>query len=485
MPRSRRSITAAILCLTGMMGVPSVSQESGTEPPINEGEKPAPQNDVKDWEEFGLSRRAVTIESIGMALHLPVECQVHVEPQSDRRLFAEPADRSWSMWVELQRAQDDSVTTDSLARGYAVRAARDTRKLDVTTPIPITINGNAASQIIVRNPKPGESFGSWIHTVFNPSPRLFVVFTLARPGDGPEETVRLYRAALSSITFVDPARLAADRALAETAAEATLSSLTESTLSSILAEDRWYRVFVTEVEGGERQLAYYRVRESLSPRGAVNPERPEALYDPAERDEGVLVRLDARYLQPSGAVYDVQSLSWSSFDRTMETWSVRSAINLKREDGTFAPPVVSTLTGNMVGEVIDIVFTDAGRAPDRITLRKPARAYLPQAFRSLMYRALCPYTHGTYGMLTYEPSIGKIAYRVESIEAAEPDSADGAAWVATSKLTADSPPNTIVLTADGNLIKIVKPNGEITLLSSLEEIRQKWREAGLPTGSLN
>ncbi len=463
------------------------AQDTAASPPATKTESATPPKD-KDWEAIGLSLRAVTIDSIGMSLHLPLDCDVKVEPLSDRRLMAEPKDKSWKMSIDIQRARDDEATAESLARGYGVKAATNTKTLKQNPPVPMTINGNAASQIVLQIPNAKDRADTWMHTVFNPAPRVFVVFSLECTSQGTDEPVRLYRAALESVSFLEPAKIAADRALAETAAEATFAALSESAIRGMLVEDRWYRVYSIEKDGKERQLAYYRVRESMGPRGEVNPDRSPAEYDPAERDEGVTVRLDARYLQAAGSVYDVQSISWSSFDRTQETWSVRSAMNLKLESGAFAAPQVSSLTGNTIGDLIDLVISDPGATPKRLTMKKPEKAYLPQAFRSFMYRAFKPYDAAAYGMLTFEPSVGKITYRVETIApATEKDATADAAdakWVVRSRLTADSPENTLLLDVAGNILKITKPNGEVTVASSLQEIKRIWSEQNLPTGSL-
>ncbi len=486
---STRCLCLAFALLTAALTAPAPAQPGGAP-------KPADPPAFIDWTTRGLSPAPVELPSVGLTVHLPADSAVTIDPNANRRILAQASDKSWVLALDVIRTGDPNVTKESLldsSVNSAVRAIagvpadHDISKYireRVTFKPRETLDISGAEALLAELRLQLSSGAEEIRmiTVINPSPETHLIYTMWFDGADKERADRfraLYRSSLDSMTLADPEVLARERLEAVEATESAMSALTDSNYRAVMGPDRWYRIYRPD-GSAERELGYYVVSEKIGPLGELTPNRNAADYAAGEKEIGLIIRLLGRYLQPDGSVYDVESISWMSYDRRRETFSIRSAWYQKLTEGGYSGAMESALTGTRNEGTVKITSEFPNEPVRQFSLTRPPKAYISQVDVHLLYRLLKPWTHDTYGMFAFEPIKEGIAYRVEKVLRRN---ADGSV-VMRSHRTPDAVPNDITLDADGLILRIEKGNGEITVPADPREIQRLWKAKGLPTESM-
>jgi len=438
-------------------------------------------NDKKpiDWTARGLSEREVELQSVGLAIHLPIESTYTLKPQSSRRLQIDAKDKSWIAAIDIQRTADDTVTVAQVADATIKTNQQKAIYTSVPKRASLTINGQKAERLIIKlRPQQGQEEVNAMYTIFKPLPKTFVIYKVWTKVSRAEAVFDLHRMVVDSISFTDPANLAQKRNNEISLTIMALDKLDRSAYERMIVPEQWYRVFNKDKEGNEHEIAYYRIREEIGMLGAVNHPQDTQAYDTTEREEGLLTSLLSRYLlKTDGSAYaDIITSSWMSLDRTRERWSIRSAQYVKNDKtGAFQLVNKSTVTGDRRGDITQVVLDFPPSPTDTVQIHTPKKAYVNQAEQALIYRILQPWQKTVYGMYLYEPQVQKLTYRTETIEPGHPT-------VSMSRRMKDAKLNTVTLNDDGTIARIVMANGNITVPIDPQKLLQLWKSQKLPTG---
>ncbi len=329
-----------------------------------------------------------------------------------------------------------------------------------------------------------EGLLAWTGAMQKKPQQTFVVHGVWAKVSVAEEAMKTQRVVAGSIRFDDPAALAEARRLEVARMGKILAGLDRTAYEEMLIPSRWYRIYRTlesEVEGesGEiAEVAYYRIEERVGMLGEVNQAASSAMFTADERTEGLLVTLMSRYLLlGDGSTYiDVESTAWMSFDRTRERWSIRSATYVNDPNiSEFLLAGRRTMTGDRRGDVIQIVRDFPPTPAETAQLRVPKESYLNHAEQYLLYRMIPRSEALTYGLYLYEPRLGRMAYRTESIR-------PGLVPESDSKRQKDADAHLVRLTNEGTIARLEMVNGDVTLPIKPSDLLAIWREKNLPTG---
>ncbi|MBL1218429.1 MAG: hypothetical protein D8M59_13175 [Planctomycetes bacterium] len=443
-----------------------------------------------NWEKKGLSATPIILESIGFSIHLPLDCKVSKHVQGARRLFITSNDGRWMAAVDVDRSANPATTVDDVVKSTQESIQKASREgggvtSDQAMPFArsaVVVNGRPARQLQVQIKRPNGIMETRLFTIVSPMPSMFVVYTIWCGSDAAEEVSKLYQASVDSITFEDPGHVLLDRENATAAVQKCLEPLNQATYEKLLCPERWYRIYKYDDRRKEQEIGYYRVTEELAQRGRLSPSRAQDRYTRAEREQGILVTLVARYVLPDGTISEVDSRSWSSLDRESEIWSIRSSSYQFVATGRYLPASISALTGARAGDMITLTLELPNQPVNERQYRKPQTAYVTQAERFLLYRILKPWDQDAYGSYYLDPSTMKLAFRVDRFE--QPVATTGDV-TCEQHLRQDAPPSTVTLDQDGLIKRIVASTGEVTVPSTLDAIHRLWTKAGLPTSSMS
>jgi hypothetical protein len=266
------------------------------------------------------------------------------------------------------------------------------------------------------------------------------------------------------------------------ATNTALAGLTADDYRAMLAPDSWYRVF-TKGDGVDNEIAYYRIQEAIGPRGRVGGSRDPARFTAEEAEEGLLVGQSARFLiatpeDSAGFVSEIEATVWMSFDRKTELWSTRQITYEKTAKG-YRVASRSAISGTREEGRIDVIVTVDDVAMDQPTFSTPD-AFLSQAEQHLIYRMLNPGQEGTYIMYLFRPQTTDVKRRSEIIKAtSSPDR-----FTVESRQDPSQPATIKTISAKGEILRMVSPEGQITEPSDPAQLQRLWRAKGLPTGPI-
>jgi len=442
-----------------------------TAPVLGQDMSDAPPN----WTSRGLSADTLTLPSVGLSMHMPMDCTYVLKPGSERRMEAAATDLTWHAAIDIRKTADNSLTPTDIANETVQSMVQSALKTSVRSRSSLHIGQLIAEQIVIeKRTRPGQPDMVISYTIFKPMPNIFVIYNVWCAAEHVDRVIALHKPATNSIQFTDPADFAEQRDDMITPVNRILDNLGEADYRKLIIPEQWYRVYTKDKNDQTHELAYYRVRESISPKSAVGGSI-------TSNKMGLLVRLDSRYLiQPDGSEYfDIQSTSWMSLDRSEEQWSIRSARFVKRNTTSYHAASQSTITGTRAGAKIDVVIDIPPASAQVIEVRQPTKGYINQAEQQLIFRLLKSLGDGSYGMYIFEPVKGRIVFRTETVTQEE----SGSGWRSVSLRAKDVMPNQITFDTDGKVHRSVTATGQVTVPTSLKEIHKLWKTANLPTGA--
>lgn len=476
--------------------------DPGAQPNANP-DRPAVAPPSSSGHAFTASAEMITVPSIGLSMRVPNGSRVTVEPQSTRRVVIQaPGDR-WIASIDVKRTLDTNLTIEQVTQAFLDALEIKMSMAQEPARKRLTIGGSPAEEIRMRvdrlgdiDPRTGkntlEAREVRIYTIIRSSPGTFLIHTFYCDAGFATEAVAEHERSMASVQFTASEVLAEQRDAAITATEERLTALDINKFRALLgtaSDDRFYRVFRRTDEGRDQEIGYYRVQMQVGKRGAVDRAADPRGFQGVELDEGLLVRFTGRYLamNPDGGlvpteVIDVESDAWVAFDRRNEMWSVRQAryvLDTTTNRYRQTPPSVVTGARRDGRIVLSVSGLDTQVEPS--ILQRPPRSYISQAELHLLYRILQPLNPGTtFGMFVVDAGTGDMEYRTETVQ---PSTAEGRIFI-SSKRNLDSEPDIKTLDTSGAILRVVRTNGEITALSTPEEIQKTWKSKGLPTGSM-
>jgi hypothetical protein len=299
----------------------------------------------------------------------------------------------------------------------------------------------------------------------------------------------IYETTIATATFVDPVLVEAARGAALEAGQRVLGQLGPEDYRAIIGADndkeknaRWERLYRPHASGADSdatEVAYRRVRTWMGRRGELDPSRDRTRWSAADKAEGYLLQIDARFLDSnyarSGAYADSQGIYFLSLDRQEETWTLRMTQHNGKAKATYSE------TGARTGQTMSINRSKPSESPIMVKPVVPQQGYLSQLemfiLPQLLARAGTPLDYGFY---VYQPAREKIGYRQESLE---PEGGSLGRWKYTTKLGEDEPSQEGVYDKEGWLIRLTLPDGTVQEPTTLDKLDRLWRSKNLPVGS--
>jgi hypothetical protein len=459
-----------------------------------------------------LSEDVFRLDAAGLAMHLPVGAIAQVSAaasEASAKITPPKGDQTWIIEIQTKRTRDLNQKPESVCRGIlqqllASVGVVDRSKTDrdgnvieklvstkgtVVEPVKNVILKaerpefeRPAARFYVKLPR-GEHEESLIRgiTVFQTGPGEFVLFDLKTLEPDLAKARPLYEGTLASARFSDVTMVLTNRGAAVETGADFIGKLTDADYDAAidLLKDQWFRLARPDAGGGDnnaQEIAYRRIRAKRGARGEIDPSSHAEKWSQEEREQGIIVRIDARYLQDT-TVIDWVGIYWVSKDFKQEAWSLQQAI---REPGKKAPTVV-TETGAREGDQMGVSLSGNAQETRRIKPDVPKVGYISQAQSFLLPTLLVlKQTPGQYGFYVYQSQTetGSITLRRDSLKSEE---GLERTWTLTTQQVEDRPAQVSTYKDSGVLIQTIfaaeKMNWTPTTLQRLAEL---WKQKNLP-----
>lgn len=243
---------------------------------------------------------------------------------------------------------------------------------------------------------------------------------------------------------------------------------------------RWFRIHRLDADGRPAEIGYMTLSSRPGLRGEVDPSRDPQRFAGIDRDEGLLTEIQSRTVLSikDGAFTDTAARFWTAWDRQSESWSAIATDRIGKKARSFAetglrPPP----TAAQPVPVLHVMTTSA-RIPDGTELEwePDPRYYLSQGELWHLGRLLPrdgSFT-GEFGMAAYDGRLAQLPIRQDRWTRA------GKQWLLESQPGRDKPVERSWFDANGLLVKRVEADGTTTELSTQDDIKARWKAAGLP-----
>lgn len=349
------------------------------------------------------------------------------------------------------------------------------------------IAGNVRGQLCYIRQSAGGDDGEaivagWL--ILPAGPDVMLVFSiLAMPEELPFLRNQL-EAAFGTINLQSAAEVSLLRRSRVENGRALLEGITAERLRPLIGTHQWSRIYRVDQEGHEHEVGYTLLEVYEAKRGALNPKRPESSYSAAEKQDGIMVRLQGRVIGDvqRRVFYDSIALYWMAWDQSEEAWSVRGTQRqgqAQRSESETGVRVAAS-AGHPIPtlQVIRQRSSDYQRDPYEWSVPD---VYLSQALAAVLGR-LMPRDVGASGEYSYyfynfSHSVPQLTQRTDRWEVD-----DRGRWKLTTRLSVDTPPIVSLYSATGEFLETRRPDGSVTVPTSIERIRQIWLSKGLPIG---
>lgn len=444
---------------------------------------PAHAQDAKKGTSVDFELEPFYIESIGLNVNLPLQAQATttwVGQEASVRIT--PPDTTWIVTIQSAEPKDKGISPSAFADKIIEQLQQSSAGHDgvFDRKGPHKVGGKDADAFYFRFPGVGsEPVRINGYEIVSTAPDRVVSFTLVTTEPELRKARIAFEGMLSTAAFTDPRLAEVERAIAISHAESLLATLRETGLDPYLSagQERWERFFKpadTKLDADDAELGYRRIRSWAGQRGEMDAARPKSRWSAVDQDKGYLLKIDSRLLLEAEIV-DASSVYFASLDRTQEAWKTTMAIKSRAGGGK---PVVWTEIGARAGNDLTVQTEGAGQPGQTVTATIPDTGYLSQVESLLLTRILAAGApESSYGFYTYRPANSRIMFRNEEIE--HPGGPGGQVRV-KSIMESGQQPVVTTLTASGDLVNQVLPDGRVWEPIKLDSLYDLWRRKGLP-----
>lgn len=467
-----------------------------TPPPVNpgavdragDGSAPTVANAVP------LAEQPVRFDALGLSIRLPTDVVVETTSLGVARqtVSVRPTDGAWRVVIADQISRNTAMTTRELMTQIIenIVAQRPRQSIDPKTgkPLggdvevldryePLEINGMGASRAYIGMRGVDESVLVEGYTLFRTEPGRFVLIKLEAAAADYARARPVYEAICATAHFPDAFQVASDRTTALLAGDNLMRSLSrEDYLAALPDEPEWRRIF-RPGQGGraDEEVAYQRIEMRLGYRGELNRQKPRSSWNAADLDEGLVVRVAARYLD-GGRVIDSESIYFATLagDETdEESWSVRMSIRDRNDESIWME------TGVRRGSRLSVRVAPPAGEPTEKTWMTPDRGYITQVDTYLLPRLLArtgaPLIFGFYA---YNSASGEISLRRDTLE---PAATRAGEWTLRTRMGEGAADRVAALGSRGEVLRVELPDGTVMERTTPERLQALWKSKGLPT----
>ncbi len=444
-----------------------------------------------------LADQPQVLESIGLKFFPPLGTKVIQDTAGkEAKLTIVPADESWQISVTAPRTTNPDLTVSTACDELIAKLLERVGRVDEKTQ-EINSLGKVVSRtdkLVLDSDRPdliGEQFIVSLprsknapdtirgYTLVKIAPDRFVNFELITTADKFQAAAAVYQIVVRTAKFEDSERMVAARAAAISAGKSVFASLTDDVLREIMKQrngrfERLYRPAVGGARMDETEVAYRRVTTWFGKRGELDPSRPAKDFTAAEKEEGYLLRTDARYVN-GPQIVDISGTFFIRPDRSMEAWVIRQAI---RQAGKKDVVGISTEKGARNGDIISVVTEVTGQPDESVKTQVSGEGYLSRFDSMLLPQILIRSKVPTeFGFYVYQSEAGKVQLRRELLE--QPADRPGL-WKLTTRLSEDRRPMVSLYNDQGDLIRTELSDGSIWEPIDAKSLVRLWRDKSLP-----
>jgi len=355
----------------------------------------------------------------------------------------------------------------------------------------MTVGGFPADHTYIDLPRVGNTISTVRgSTLVKVGPGRFILFELYTSGTPHDKSTikydkarEMYEVMLATVTIDDPTEASARRAAAIGTGIRVLDRLTESDYREVFSStpERWERLYQQATTGAasdDEEIGYRRIRTRIGQRGEMSPKKPKDLWNPAERDEGFIVQIDARILE-LGGVIDTRATYFATPDFSEEAWVVNMSIR-KSADEFGNPGKTSRWQEIGARRGTDMSVRIVPQSADSTTIHPQVATEgfisMVQSFvlPQLLVRAAIP---GDMAFYTYQTTSGTVRLRTDSIDRSDKGRK---LWTLTTRLNADAEPQTTTITPEGEILRTTFTDGRRWDVVPLEQLVRIWKTKGLP-----
>lgn len=444
-----------------------------------------------------LSDEPQVLESVGLKFFPPAGAKVIQDTAGkDARLTVVAADESWQINVTAPRTSNPDLTVTTACDELIAKLLERVGQVDKDTQEIKTLGKvlSRSDKLVLDSDRPdlmGEQFVVSLprskdvadtirgYTLVKIAADRFVNFELITTSDKYQSAGSIYQIVIRTAKFEDAERQVAARAAAVAAGKAVFGGLTDETLRDIMKQrngrfERLYRPAVGGARMDESEVAYRRITTWFGRRGELDPSRPAKDFTAAEKEEGYLLRTDARYVN-GPQVVDVSGTFFIRPDRTLEAWVIRQAV---REAGKKDTVGISTEKGARENNIISVVTEVTGRPDESVKTQVSGDGYLSRFESMLLPQILIRSKVPTeFGFYVYQSEAGKVQLRREVLE--QPVDRPGL-WKLTTRLSEDRKPMVSLFNDQGDLIRTELSDGSVWEPIDPKALVRLWRDKNLP-----
>jgi hypothetical protein len=342
-------------------------------------------------------------------------------------------------------------------------------------------------------------------TVMQVAPQQFVSFDMTCEAVNFDDARRVYEAMIATVELGNPEEVTASRGAAVDAGLEFVRGLSADDFAAVLGgkdgKEKWIRMYKPSPTGArsdDEEIGYTRIASRLGQRGQIDPTRSRARWTQADRQDGYILEIDARFLA-AGQVVDSKAVYFMSPDRNEEAWTVRNAFRVLNADGSTEPvaprgkadeprrargtPSQATEVGARKGNSMQITVGATGQGDQIIKPVLQSDAYISRVEGLLMPQFLArrkmPIEYGFYAWHGPDSTI-RLRRDIVSRPEDHPDT-----WKITTRFGDDERTQVALYTDDGELIRTAMPDGVLCLPATAQEIMDLWKSKGLPTGKID
>ncbi len=441
-----------------------------------------------------LSETPLTLASAGLTMRLPVGTETQVnEAGAVVSASCAPPDQSWLLSVETRYSSNRELTAPEIAasvleelkarygrRGASGAVVHTEVEVLLEEEVVTTEGAGAGGRFYISLPgAAGKPRQMRMYTIFQPRPGAFVSFDMVCLEPEYEHAREAYEVSVATAEFTDPALVSAARHVAIEAGASFLASLSdEDFLEAIQRLDgRLERLYTPAATGADidaTELGYRRYRARVGKRGEIHSGAGRGGWGAVENEEGYIVQLDFRLLQPGRTIIDGSGVFFLSKDRTREAWELRTAI--KPHQAAESLFVERGIRED--GDKMTVTVTPAGGQTAFHQPQLPEEGYLSQLEVQLLPVLLTirPVS-AEYGFYAYASRSNTVRFR----EADVARIAQGPArWSLSSKAAADGEPEVFWFSDARELLRINLPDGRIWAPVAPEKLQALWKQKNLP-----
>lgn len=504
----RTVLPLALLALITTLATPAPAQAGKPQPaarkPTQPNAQPAtqpPTPDPKDWG-VHLAQDPLEVEGVGVTISIPLDAVVQhdvyetiattkvilpenlgvvvIQERRSKRLDLETTEVADEILTQLLELAPRFTTYDKDS-GRLVASPDGqpvgTRAHIVSRDKEFKVDGVPADHAYVAIPREGTNeFTIRGSTLLKTDPGRFILFELYSSLTEFRHSREMYEVMLATVHLTDPADIASDRAAAIDAGVKALAQLSESDYAEIFGQGakRWERLSrpaSTGSVGDEEELGYRCVRASIGKRGELSPNKPKEKWTADDQQSGYIVQIDARLLDLGGIV-DTRAAYFLSLDRNEEAWVVNMAI---RKDGDVSR---WQEIGARMGTDMSINIVPESSQAQKIRPQIQGEGYISMV-ESFMLPQLLMHIGipADFAFYSYQTSSSTIRLRTDGLT---PPAKSGGNWTLTTRLNADAPPQTTVLTEEGTIVRTDLADGRRWTPIEFEQLFRLWKSKNLP-----